>query len=170
MSPGVTGPNTFTTHFVAELTKLDHMQFNIVYIYIYAVLDIYGFMFIPCFDGYVQSSLFLAVRVSNTIVSITLEYVIKLPLPNLAPFVISFFLKSASNKEITHLLLREIQCQLFWSTTVCLCNVQSLLITIFILCWLDHPFLVVRHPCVSSHPMFVAESILFMNIMQSPGF
>ena len=90
MSPGVAGPNTFTTHFVAELTKLDHMQFNIVNIYIY-VLDIYGFMFIPCFDGYVQPSLFLAVLVSNIIVSTTLEYVIKLPLPNLVPFVISFF-------------------------------------------------------------------------------
>ena len=41
MSPGVTGPNTFTTHFVAELTKLDHMQFNIVYIYIYMPFWIY---------------------------------------------------------------------------------------------------------------------------------
>ena len=107
-----------------------------------AVLDkyiyIYGFMLIPCFDGYVQSSLFLAVLVSNIIVSTALEYVIKLPLPNLATFVISCFFKSASNKEITHLLLREIQCQLFWSTTVCLCNVQSLLITILIL-WLARP-------------------------------
>ena len=168
MSPGVAGPNTFTTHFVAELTKLDHMQFNIVNIYIY-VLDIYGFMFIPCFDGYVQPSLFLAVLVSNIIVSTTLEYVIKLPLPNLVPFVISFF-KSASNKEITHLLLREIQCQLFWSTTVCLCNVQSLLITILIL-WLARPSIFGGETSrVFLHIMFVAEPILFMNIMQSPGF
>ena len=56
-------------------------------------------MLIPCFDGYVQSSLFLAVLVSNIIVSTALEYVIKLPLPNLATFVISVFLNQHPIKK-----------------------------------------------------------------------